>query len=185
MSKTYPNIHQRLIDASARGDRRAQFDIYRLYAKAMYNVVLRIIGNTAEAEDVLQDAFLKVFSKIKTYKGEVSFGAWVKKVVVNSALDHLKVKKLAFDELEEGRVEYVEDETLPDVDAGEQVKLIKQSMAGLPDGYRVILSLVLFEGYDHEEVGQILNISASTSRSQFTRAKRKLLDLINQTKWPT
>lgn len=180
MKKQYQNTHQELLDACRKNDNKAQFEIYRLYAQPMYSVCVRMVNDKAEAEDILQEAFLKVFSKIKSYKQEVSFGAWAKRIVINTALDFLKRKKLLFEELDESRVDAEENDTLPEASSQKQVERIKECLAQLPDGYRVIATLVLFEGYDHDEVAQILDISASTSRSQFARAKRKLLNLINQ-----
>ncbi len=85
MGSNYQNIHQGLIDACRHGDAKAQFEIYKLYYKAMYNSCFRILNNTQEAEDVMQEAFLSAFDKINSYKGEVSFGAWLKRIVVNRA----------------------------------------------------------------------------------------------------
>ena len=92
-SHTYMPKHQELIEACKRGDQKAQFEVYRLYHVAMYNTSLRIVGDPDDAEDVMQEAFLKAFAKLKTYRGEVSFGAWLKRIVINKALDFLRVKK--------------------------------------------------------------------------------------------
>ena len=157
------------------GDEKAQFRLYKLYYKAMYSVSLRIVNNEVEAEDIMQEAFLSAFRKIKTYKGEVSFGAWLKKIVVNRSLDYLKKKKVHFQEINERTTE------MPDyqMDTKEvDVAAIKKAIQELPDGYRVVLSLYLIEGYDHDEISQILGISNSSSRTQLLRAKNKLRDLL-------
>lgn len=124
-----------------------------------------------EAEDVMQEAFLSAFEKIDTYKGEVSFGAWLKKIVINRSLDHLKKKRVKFEEVTE-KTERIPDYQMEikEVD----VNQIKKAIQQLPDGYRVVLSLYLIEGYDHEEISQILEISNSASRTQLLRAKNKL-----------
>ena len=90
----YLNVHQQLIDLCKRGDSKAQFEIYKLYHKAMYNTCLRIVEDATEAEDIMQEAFFKAFDKINTYRNEVSFGAWLKRIVVNASLDYLKKVKL-------------------------------------------------------------------------------------------
>ena len=141
----------------------------------MYNVSLRIVNDETEAEDVMQESFLKAFRKIDTYKGEVSFGAWLKKIVVNRSLDHLKKKRVQFDEVS-GKIMAIPDES---EEVGEiDVETIKRAIRSLPDGYRTVLSLCLIEGYDHDEISQILGISNSASRTQFSRAKNKLRELL-------
>ncbi len=171
----YKNIHQEVIDRCMKGDEKAQFQLYKVYYKAMYSVSLRILNNEVEAEDVMQEAFLKAFRKIKTYKGEVSFGAWLKKIVVNRSLDYLKKRKVHFEEVNERTTQIPEFQ----VEAKEvDVQAIKDAIQSLPDGYRVVLSLYLIEGYDHEEISQILGISNSASRTQLLRAKNKLRELL-------
>jgi RNA polymerase sigma factor (sigma-70 family) len=171
----YKNIHQELIDLCMEGNQKAQFQLYKLYYKPMYSVSLRIVNNEAEAEDIMQEAFLKAFRKIHTYKGEVSFGAWLKKIVINRSLDHLKKKKGQFEEISERTIKLPdENEEIGEVD----VERIKKAIQSLPDGYRTVLSLYLIEGYDHDEISQILGISNSASRTQFSRAKNKLRELL-------
>lgn len=137
----------------------------------MYSVSIRIINDDMEAEDVMQEAFLSAFKKIETYKGEVSFGAWLKKIVVNRSLDYLKKRKVKFEEVNERTTQVSDYQMGPkDVD----VEMIKKAVQELPDGYRVVLSLYLIEGYDHDEISQILDISNSSSRTQLLRAKNKL-----------
>jgi len=136
---------------------------------------MRIINNETEAEDVMQEAFLKAFSKIETYKGEVSFGAWLKKIVINRSLDHLKKRKVKFEEINE-KTNKIIDYQMETKEVNVQV--IKDAIQKLPDGYRVVLSLYLIEGYDHEEISEILGISNSNSRTQFLRAKNKLREIL-------
>ncbi len=140
----------------------------------MYSVSLRIVNDEGEAEDIMQESFLKAFKKIDTYKGEVSIGAWLKKIVVNRSLDHLKKKRVQFEEVNP-RMQLPDDnEEYREVN----VEHIKRAIMSLPDGYRVILSLHLIEGYDHDEISQILGISNSASRTQYSRAKTKLKELL-------
>lgn len=176
--------YDELIGKCRKGDRKAQFELYRLYFKAMYNTALRIVSQPAEAEDIMQEAFLSAFRKIETYKGDVSFGAWLKKIVINKSIDALRQRKLRFEEITgqepdeepEYAHEFEEDNTIQEE---RMVMQIKDAIRELPQGYRVIVTLALIEGYDHEEIAQILSISESTSRSQLVRARKKLIAIIN------
>jgi RNA polymerase sigma-70 factor (ECF subfamily) len=180
INEPYAPKHRHLVELCRRGDQKAQFEIYRLYYKAMYNTALRIVGDPDDAEDVMQEAFLKGFAKIRTYRGKVSFGAWLKRIVVNKALDFLRLKKEQLSLEDVGELE-VQEEDLPEMMEPEpRVEQIKQAIAELPEGYRIVLSLILLEGYDHEEVAGILQISNATSRTQYHRAKKKLLELMNE-----
>jgi len=171
----YENIHQEIIDQCREGSQKAQFQLYKLYYRPMYSICMRIINNETEAEDVMQEAFLNAFKKIDTYKGEVSFGAWLKKITINRSLDHLKKKKVKFEEINE-KTNQIIDYQMETKEVNVQV--IKDAIQKLPDGYRVVLSLFLIEGYDHEEISEILGISNSSSRTQYLRAKNKLRELL-------
>ena len=141
----------------------------------MFSVSLRIVNDQMEAEDVMQEAFLSAFKKIDSYKGEVSFGAWLKRIVVNRSLDYLKKRKVQFEEVNERTTQIAEFQ----MDTRElDAKVLKQAIQELSDGYRIVLSLYLIEGYDHEEISQILGISNSASRTQLLRAKNKLRDIL-------
>ncbi|MFC2090096.1 RNA polymerase sigma factor [Bacteroidota bacterium] len=171
-----------LLAACRKEDRKAQLEIYKRYYKAMYNIALRILNNTAEAEDAMQESFLKAFQKLETYSGEVTFGAWLKKIVINQSLDMLKVRKtlISIDSVaemteEDEGIDYLEYKDL-------SVNKIKEALYSLPEGYRVVLSLYLIEGYDHDEIAQILNINSATSRTQYHRAKKKLAATLNEIK---
>jgi RNA polymerase sigma factor (sigma-70 family) len=174
----FKNLHQDLIDGCKTGDQKAQFQIYKLYYKAMYNSSLRIVNDTMEAEDIMQESFLSAFEKIDTYSGTVSFGAWLKKIVINRSLDYLSRKKAIFEDIEThiGIKDTSNDDIAYKEEVDVKVEEVKQAIENLPDGYRVILSLYLLEGYDHDEIAEILEISSSTSRSQLSRAKQKLLN---------
>ena len=179
----FRNIHQNLIDGCKSGDQKAQFQIYKLYFKAMYNTSLRIVSDTMEAEDVMQEAFLSAFEKIDTYSGTVSFGAWLKRIVINRSLDALNKQKAIFEDIDTHHdLKYVSDDSGNGSDNLEiKIEEVRKSIDKLPDGYRIIISLYLLEGYDHDEIGEILGISSSTSRSQLSRAKQKLLNVIKVT----
>ncbi|HUW93331.1 MAG TPA: sigma-70 family RNA polymerase sigma factor [Bacteroidales bacterium] len=180
----FRNIHQDLIDGCRAGDQKAQFQVYKLYYKAMYNTSLRIVNDSMEAEDVMQEAFLSAFEKISTYQGTVSFGAWLKRIVVNRSLDVLGKRKAIFEDIEThtGLRDDSPDEVSYKEDLESKVEEVKAAIERLPEGYRVILSLYLIEGYDHDEIAEMLNISSSTSRSQLSRAKQKLVSEIKNKK---
>jgi len=180
--KQFPNLHQDLIEGCIRGDQKAQFQIYKLYYKAMYNTSLRIVNDTMEAEDIMQEAFLSAFEKIGSYSGTVSFGSWLKKIVQNRSLDYLsKRSKLVYGDLES--YDAVEDNSIQTAGLIEEqdsrMNIIIQIIKQLPEIYQKILSLYLFEGYDHEEISEILSIPSSTSRSQYSRAKSRVLKEFN------
>jgi len=175
------NIHQSLIDRCRKGDKKAQFEIYKLYYKAMYNASFRIVQDSLEAEDIMQESFLSAFEKLHTYKNEVSFGAWLKRIVVNNSLDAIRKRKAELVDIDNTVIEIEEDITDTDYEAVKnKAALIKETINQLADGYRIILNLYLIEGYDHEEISEIMNISSSTSRSQYARARKKLLELLSQ-----
>jgi RNA polymerase sigma-70 factor (ECF subfamily) len=173
----FRNLHQDLLDGCKEGDQKAQFQIYKLYYKAMYNTSLRIVNDTMEAEDIMQESFLSAFEKIDTYSGTVSFGAWLKKIVVNRSLDALNKRKAVFEDIEShtGIRDDSYEESARHEELDMRVEEVKNAIERLPDGYRIILSLYLLEGYDHDEISEILSINSSTSRSQLSRAKQKLI----------
>lgn len=173
--------HYNLVVECKQGSKKACYELYRLYAKAMLNVSFRIVGNIAEAEDVLQEAFLDAFNKVKDFRQDTTFGLWLKQIVVNRSINLLRKRKLELVELEDGQFENIADEEFEnDEETQYQAARVKEAIKELPDGYRLVLTLYLIEGYDHEEISQILNISENTSRTQFLRAKRKLLEILNR-----
>ena len=181
MEAIYVDKHYNLVVECKQGSKKASYELYRLYSKAMLNVAFRIVGNIAEAEDVLQEAFLDAFNKLKDFRQDTTFGLWLKQIVVNRSINLLRKRRLELIELEGDHLENIPDEEPEsDEDVQYQVALVKEGMKQLPDGYRVVLSLYLLEGYDHEEIGQILNITENTSRTQFLRAKRKLMEILKR-----
>ena len=179
MESVFVDKHYNLVVECKQGSKKACFELYRLYSKAMLNVAFRIVGSIDEAEDVLQDAFLDAFNRVKDFRQETTFGLWLKQIVVHRAINLLRKRKLEMVELGEDQLENVADEeSADDEEMQYKVAQVKEAMKELPDGYRVVLSLYLLEGYDHEEIGQVLNISENTSRTQFLRAKRKLNEIL-------
>ncbi len=173
------NIHEELIARCKAGDRDAHFRLYKLYSKAMYNVGLRITQSEEEAEDVLQEAFINAFRNIDSYRGDATFGAWLKRIVVNKAINAVNRKKhdpIPNDE----RWDVAEEEPVTEYGEGLTVERVKRCIEELPDGYRMVLSLYLLEGYDHQEIAKIMGITESTSKSQLNRAKAKLRELLTK-----
>ena len=173
--------HYQLVLECKQGSKKACHELYKLYSKAMLNVAFRIVGNIAEAEDVLQEAFVDAFSKLKDFRQDTTFGLWLKQIVVNRSINLLRKRRLELVDLEEGQLENIADDEIEDEEEIQfQAARIKEAIKELPEGYRLVISLYLLEGYDHEEIGQILNISENTSRTQFLRAKRKLLEILQK-----
>ncbi len=169
--------HRDLIERCREGRRDAQFELYRLYSRAMYNTALRMVRHPHDAEDLLQSVFVEVFSKLESFRYESSIGAWMKRITVNKCINFLKSKKLALTELtaSHDRMEVTEQVAEPVW----SVEKINNAINQLPDGYRVVFSLYAIEGYDHEEIGQILGVTEATSKSQYSRAKAKLREMLS------
>lgn len=168
---------QSLIYNCLNNRRSAQMELYGCYAPKLYPICCRIVGNGQEAEEVLQDAFLKVFSSLSTYDQSRAFDGWIKTIVTRTAIDHIRKEPFEWEDLDESHG--VESEEEDDQQLIEnKISRIKQAMCTLPSGYRAVLSLYLFEGYDMEEIADILEIKPASVRSQYLRAKQKLLQLL-------
>jgi RNA polymerase sigma factor (sigma-70 family) len=174
------HIHHDLIDRCRQGDRIAYQRLYKLYCRSMYNIGYRIVNDQDEAEDVLQEAFISAFNSLDNYRGDSTFGAWLKRIVINKAINQLNKRKL--DRMPEDETFDVKEEEEIDVLEGFPftVEKVRDAIERLPDGYRAVLSLYLMEGYDHGEIAEILQITESTSKSQFNRAKKKLKELLEE-----
>jgi len=169
-------IHAPLIEECRKGNSKAQFRLYDQYSKAMYNLAYRILNNREAAEDILQEAFVECFRNIDSFRFESTFGAWLKKITLNKCINHIKKKKIDLTLCETLPVTICEEEE----EVIYETETIFKSIEMLPDGYRIILTLYLLEGYDHTEISQILGISESTSKSQYSRAKEKLRNILSK-----
>lgn len=154
--------------------------LYEQYSKAMFNTCLRILNNVTEAEDVLQESFTEAFRNISSFEYRTSFGGWLKQICVNRSINQLKKRKNWINIEQANIAEPYDDTDYREEEVLLQVATVKRAMAQLPDGYRTVLNLYLLEGYDHEEIAGILQVAESTVRSQYIRAKQKLLLLINK-----
>ncbi len=146
----------------------------------MFNTAFRIIGERTEAEDVLQEAFVNAFKNLSSYRGDATFGAWLKKIVINKALSALQKSKKDLLIMTESEDRDVVDDAPHDAEPAYHTADIKRAIRELPTGFRTVLSLYLFEGYDHQEISEILDISESTSKTQYKRAKDKLKTLLKK-----
>src|ERR1700722_6551899 len=176
---TEPILHDELVERCKKGDTRAFSTIYQKYAKAMYNTSLRIVNHTGDAEDVVQEAFTDAFRSLEDFSYKSTFGAWLKRIVINKSINQLRKRKMDLIDIEKTNVGNLQEEDGPD-ELGIQLKVedIKKAVALLPNGYRTGLTLYLFEGYDQEEIAEILQVSHATVRTQYMRAKKKLLQYI-------
>ena len=173
-----PNERQRqLIERCKQGDAKAQAALHRNYLKAMQRIAFRITGDWMEAEDVIQEAFMRAFSHLHSFKAEATFGAWLKRIVINTAINHLKRRKAEWVPLDPDKFDVAEEEPRPAASPWNLAQ-IERAIQQLPDGYRQVFELYEKEGYDHKEIGYILNISEATSKSQFSRAKRRLRQML-------
>lgn len=166
-----------LVSRCKNGDLAAAKQLYDRYSQAMYSICLRMMDNRQDAEDMLQEAFYQVFKSIGTYREEATIGAWIKSIVVNKCLNQLKKKKQKFEEANDD-LEFEEEKPMDEQQFSYTVQSIKQAIKNLPEGYRIVLSLYLFEGYSHKEIAHKLDISLSTVKTQYMRAKRKVREMV-------
>jgi RNA polymerase sigma factor (sigma-70 family) len=171
--------HRDLIERCREGRRDAQFELYRLYSRAMYNTALRMVRNPHDAEDILQSVFVEVFTKLDSFRYESSIGAWMKRITVNKCINFMKSRRMELTELTASHDKMEQPEKEPEMPFS--VEKINKAIESLPDGYRVVFSLYALEGYDHEEIGQILGVTEATSKSQYSRAKAKLREVLTGT----
>ena len=177
MTLTTTHIDE-LLEKCRRGDERAQMTVYNKYSKAMYNTALRIVKHTAEAEDIMQECFLKAFEKLDSYEGTSTFGAWLKKIVVNQSINvynkNVKYQEVSYNDQLKNAADDGVGVSSEEEEQNPKVKMILRAMDSLKENYRVTLTLHLIEGYDYEEICEILNISYANCRTTISRAKESL-----------
>jgi RNA polymerase sigma-70 factor (ECF subfamily) len=168
---------KQLIEGCLNGDRKAQEELYFVYSRKMMGLCLRYVGNRETARDILQDGFVKVFTSIGSYSGTGPFDAWIRMIFVNAAIEHLRKRDYLYDTVDLDNIKTVteDDTTLSKISAEMIMEIIQQ----LPEGYRTIFNLYAIEGYSHKEIGDMLHILESTSRSQYARARQLLQKQIN------
>jgi len=178
MSKTI-DLNNKIVEECKQNDAKAQMHLYDMYCDAMFIIAKRYVKDSFTAEDLMQDAFIKVFKNIQNFKGEVTIGAWIKKIMINQCLDYLKKKRIELVSIEEKELN-VADEDDWTVKEEVNVQTITMAINSLPEKYKVVLNLYLIEGYDHQEIAQVLNITEVNSRSQLMRGKNKLKSQLKQ-----
>ena len=152
-------------------------DMYKLFAKKMINLSARIVNNPTTAQDIVQDAFISGHTHIHQFTTETDFGNWLKRVVVNKSIDQLRKKSNATFEIDDATHLVAETDEISE-DPEYEIPTVMQSIAELPDGYRLVFTLFVFEQYSHNEIAAALNISEGTSKSQYNRARKKLIQII-------
>ncbi len=168
-----------LVERCKQHDRKAQLSLYKQYCDGMFCVAMRFVNNRDDAEDILQEAFIKAFQKLHQFKGDVTFGAWLKRIVINKSIDFLKTRKERAVEIKENTLQIVEDQDWT-VEGEVSMEEVKTAMTKLPDKYQYVLQLYLLEGYDHEEIAQILGLSNTASRTRLLRGKGFLRAILTQ-----
>lgn len=179
LDKVNTHIHENLIEQCKLGQRQAQYELYNLYIDAMYNISSNMLPSREDAEDVLQESFTNAFKSIKTFDYQSTFGAWLKRIVINTSINAIKKKKLPLDNFD-GQ-EYKITDTSTEENTKEErydVNKVREGIDLLPPGFKKVLTLYLIEGYDHVEISEVLGISVSTSKTQYSRAKTKLKEII-------
>lgn len=168
-----------LIERCLKGDTLGYKELYARYSKAMYNTCLRMLNNGTEAEDVLQESFIEAFKNLERFEHRTSFGGWLKQICINRSINQLKKRKIDWIDMEKTAVyDHADEAAIDETEIAMEVESVKKAIMKLPDGYRTVLNLYLMEGYDHEEIAAILNVAESTTRTQYMRAKQKLLQLL-------
>ena len=158
-------------------DGTAQYMLFQAYAGKLMTICRRYANDHQEAEDMLQDSFIKIFKYINQYKSLGSFEGWIRRITVNTAIEVLQKRKIRFTEIKNVpfEPESTDNSVLSDLDAGDLLKVISQ----LPDGYRAVFNLFVLEGYSHEEIAKMMKIETATSRSQLSKARAMLREKIN------
>lgn len=175
------HIHKNIIKACIKGDDRARYELYQLYAKAMFNVCYRIMNNREEAEDMLQEAFTQAFIKLNSFRYESNFGSWLKRIAINTCINSLNKRKVELSYCEDiFQSELIDEDS--DMEPEFTVKQVTKALEQIPAGGRMVFTLYLLEGYDHVEISQILGITESTSKSQLMRAKKHVMKILNEFK---
>jgi RNA polymerase sigma factor (sigma-70 family) len=165
-----------LLSGCIRGDRKMQRELYDRFAPKMYGVCLRYAGNAEEAEDILQEGFIKVFRKIESFRGEGSFEGWIRRIFVNTAIEYYRKKTYLqpITEHEEATIEGNLLSVLDNLAEKDIINLVQQ----LSPGYRTVFNMYVVEGYTHKQIAELLGISEGTSKSQLSRAKLILQDMV-------
>jgi RNA polymerase sigma-70 factor (ECF subfamily) len=168
-----------VVEQCKANNRQAQMQLYKQYCEGMFCVAIRYVKNGDDAEDVVQESFIKAFQKLHQFKGEVTFGAWLKRIVINKSIDFLKAKKQNTVALDENYLQVSEDDDWS-IENDITVDQVKSAIAKLPDKYRYVVMMFLIEGFDHREIAQVLKLTETTSRTRLLRGKSYLKELLKE-----
>ena len=178
MSAESIDVTQMLVDRARKGDQQSINRLYKMYVRAMYNISIRIVANQLDAEDILQESFASAFCNLEAYKGEASFGAWLKRIVINKSINHVKKQKIWFADIEAEDVPDEDELSDENLFAKISPEMIHEAIKTLPAKAKAVFSLYLLEGYQHKDIAKMLDISESTSKSQYQRARKLLQERI-------
>ena len=180
MNQQIYDIHRKLVEDCKAGNRKAYSELYNSYAKAMYNICYRMMNDAEEARDMLQEGFVDAFRRLESFRFESTFGAWLKKIMVNKCINTLEKRRITWEEEEvsDSYADTADEDKVDEEQLQLSVERVKKAMNRLPEGARVIFSLYLLEGYDHTEISEILHISESTSKTQFMRARQMVKEIL-------
>jgi len=173
-----------VVEKCKANDRKAQLQLYKQYCEGMFCVAMRYVQNSDDAEDVVQESFIKAFQRIHQFKGEVTFGAWLKRIVINKSIDFLKARKQRLVELDENYLQLSEDEDWT-VDNDITIDQVKMAIGQLPEKYKYVVMMFLIEGFDHREISEVLKLTETTSRTRLLRGKGYLKELLKEKAYGT
>jgi RNA polymerase sigma factor (sigma-70 family) len=173
-----------IIEECKANNRKAQLKLYKQYCDGMFCVAMRFLKNTDDAEDVTQESFIKAFQKIHQFKGDVTFGAWLKRIVINKSIDFLKSKQQKMLELDESFMSIATDDDWT-VDSGINIDGVKLAIESLPEKYKYVVMMFLMEGFDHNEIAQVLGLTASNCRTRLMRGKGLLKEILKNKEYAT
>ena len=173
-----------LIEQCKEQNPKAQMTLYKQYCDGMFCVAMRFLKNEVDAEDVTQESFIKAFQKIDQFKGDVTFGAWLKRIVINKSIDFLKSKRQRMVELDESFMSVTEDDDWT-IESGINLEEVKIAIESLPEKYKYVVMMFLMEGFDHNEISEVLGLTSSNCRTRLLRGKGLLKELLKNKGYAT
>jgi RNA polymerase sigma-70 factor (ECF subfamily) len=173
-----------IVEECKANNRKAQLKLYKQYCDGMFCVAMRFLKNEVDAEDVTQESFIKAFQKIDQFKGDVTFGAWLKRIVINKSIDFLKSKRQRMVELDESYMSVTEDDDWT-IESGINLEEVKIAIESLPEKYKYVVMMFLMEGFDHNEISEVLGLTSSNCRTRLLRGKGLLKELLKNKGYAT
>lgn len=180
MEQVYAIQQEEIVERCKRGDTAAFSQLYHQYSKEVYNTIYRLVPHTGEAEDLLQEAFVSAFQAIHKFEHTGGFRAWIKRIAINQSISWIRKRKLQLVELDDTRTSIAEEEMIDEAQFSFKVEEVKKAIEQLPDSYRTIVQLYLFENIPQEEIAQMLGLSYNNVRIQYHRSKQKILKSLKE-----